>query len=75
MGLTSRARPGIRSNPLLLTAIAGTLALQLPGIYLAPLRDLLGTHSLTVVELLFVGGLPALGYPTLKIVRRSGSAK
>ncbi|HET9172293.1 MAG TPA: cation-transporting P-type ATPase [Actinospica sp.] len=75
VGLASRARPGTRSNPLLPAAIAGALALQLAGIYLAPLRELLGTRPLGAVELLVVGALSALGYPALKLVRRVGSAR
>jgi Ca2+-transporting ATPase len=73
VGLASRARPGTRANPLLPAAIAGALGLQLAGLYLAPLRDLLGTHPLTAAELLVVCAVSAIGYPTLKIVRRIGA--
>ncbi|WP_349261604.1 cation-transporting P-type ATPase [Actinocrinis sp.] len=69
VGLASRARPGTRSNPLLPIAILGALALQLAGLYLAPLRDLLGTQPLTAFELLVVGGLSILGYVALKLDR------
>ncbi|HTJ72232.1 MAG TPA: cation-transporting P-type ATPase, partial [Actinospica sp.] len=67
VGLASRARPGTRTNPLLPAAIAGALALQLAGLYLAPLRDLLGTHPLTALELLVVCAASTLGYPALKL--------
>ncbi len=69
VGLASRARPGTRSNPLLPIAILSALALQLAGLYLAPLRDLLGTQPLTAFELLMVGGLSILGYIALKLDR------
>jgi len=75
VGLASRARPGTRANPLLPAAIAGALALQLAGLYLAPLRDLLGTQPLTGLELLVVAVLSALGYPTLKIVQHVGAGR
>ena len=69
VGLASRARPGTRANPLLPIAIAGALALQLAGLYLAPLRDLLGTEPLTAFELLAVSALSTLGYAALKLDR------
>ena len=69
VGLASRARPGTRTNPLLPAAIAGALALQLAGLYLAPLRDLLGTRPLTAFELLVVCALSVLGYAALKLDR------
>ncbi|MBR7825599.1 cation-transporting P-type ATPase [Actinospica sp. MGRD01-02] len=75
VGLASRARPGTRANPLLPAAIAGALALQLAGLYLAPLRHLLGTQPLTGLELLVVSVLSALGYPALKIVQRIGAGR
>src|SRR5947209_9467860 len=43
VALGSRARPGTRANPMLLAAVAGALLLQFAGLYLPPLRDLLGT--------------------------------
>ena len=69
VGLASRARPGTRANPLLPAAIAGALALQLAGLYLGPLRDLLKTQPLTAFELLVVCALSALGYAALKLDR------
>jgi P-type Ca2+ transporter type 2C len=70
VGLASRARPGTRANPLLPAAIAGALALQLAGLYLAPLRDLLKTEPLSALELLVVCALSTLGYVALKLDRR-----
>jgi Ca2+-transporting ATPase len=65
----SRARPGTRANPLLPTAVTGALLLQLAGLYLPPLRDLLGTEPLAVTDLLTVGALSTLGYVALKLDR------
>jgi Ca2+-transporting ATPase len=70
VGLASRARPGTRTNPLLPAAIAGALALQLAGLYLAPLRDLLTTQPLTALELLVVCAASTLGYAALKLDHR-----
>ena len=44
VALGSRARPGTWANPMLLVAVAAALALQVAGVYLPPLRDLLGTE-------------------------------
>jgi Ca2+-transporting ATPase len=67
VGLASRARPGTRSNPLLPIAIAGALGLQLAGLYLAPLRDLLGTRPLSLLELAVVCAASVLGYIAFKL--------
>ena len=69
VGLASRARPGTWSNPLPPIAIAGAFALQLAGLYLAPLRDLLKTQPLTLLDLLVVCAASTLGYAALKLDR------
>jgi Ca2+-transporting ATPase len=69
VGLASRARPGTWSNPLLPIAIAGAFALQLAGLYLAPLRALLKTQPLTLMDLAVVCALSTLGYAALKLDR------
>jgi Ca2+-transporting ATPase len=67
--VASRARPGTRANPLLPAAVTGALVLQLAGLYLPPLRDLLGTEPLSAADLLIVGALSTLGYAALKLDR------
>jgi Ca2+-transporting ATPase len=69
VGVASRARPGTRANPLLPAAIAGALLLQLAGIYLPVLRDLLKTEPLDAMELAVVFALSTLGYVALKLDR------
>jgi Ca2+-transporting ATPase len=69
VALASRARPGTRTNPLLPIAVAGALLLQLAGLYLPPLQDLLGTEALTASDLLVVCVLSVLGYAALKLDR------
>jgi P-type Ca2+ transporter type 2C len=65
----SRARPGTRANPLLLLAVAGALALQFAGLYLPPLRDLLGTHPLSIVDIAVCVALSTLGYVAIRLDR------
>lgn len=67
VGLASRARPGTRSNPLLPLAIAGALCLQLAGLYVPLLRDLLDTRPLSLLELTVVCALSVLGYVAFKL--------
>jgi Ca2+-transporting ATPase len=69
VAVASRARPGTLANPLLPAAVAGALALQLAGLYLPPLRELLGTEPLSLPDLLIVGALSTLGYAALKLDR------
>jgi Ca2+-transporting ATPase len=69
VAIASRARPGSRANPLLPAAVASALLLQLAGLYLPPLRDLLGTEPLSVPDLLIVCALSTLGYAALKLDR------
>ncbi|HVQ93500.1 MAG TPA: cation transporting ATPase C-terminal domain-containing protein, partial [Mycobacteriales bacterium] len=67
--LGSRARPGTWTNPLLLAAVAAALLLQLAGIYLPPLRELLSTQPLAVADLAIVCALATLGYAAIRLDR------
>ncbi|WP_062356580.1 cation-translocating P-type ATPase [Herbidospora yilanensis] len=69
VALGSRARPGTRANPLLPIAVAGALALQLAGLYLPPLRDLLGTRPLAAGDLMIVAAVSVLGYAAVRLDR------
>jgi Ca2+-transporting ATPase len=70
VALGSRSRLRTRANPMLPVAIASALALQLAGLYLPPLRDLLGTRPLTGPELALVIVLSTLGYAAVRLDRR-----
>jgi P-type Ca2+ transporter type 2C len=65
----SRVRPGTLANPALLAAIAMALALQVAGLYVPFLRDLLHTQPLPVTDLLIVGALSCLGYAAVRLDR------
>ena len=70
VALGSRARPGTWANPMLLVAVAGALALQFAGLYLPPLRDLLGTRPLPPLDLLIVCVAATAGYAAIRFDRR-----
>jgi Ca2+-transporting ATPase len=70
VAIGSRARPGTRNNPMLLVAVAGALTLQVAGVYLPPLRHLLGTAPLSIVELVVIGALATLGYAAVRLDRK-----
>ena len=65
----SRARPGTWANPMLLIAVAGALGLQVVGVYLPPLQHLLGTQSLSMMDLFIVGVTATLGYAAIRLDR------
>jgi P-type Ca2+ transporter type 2C len=69
VAIGSRARPGTRANPLLLVAVAGALLLQLAGLYLPVLRDLLGTEPVALPDLLVICALSSLGYAAVRLDR------
>ncbi|MDR8411699.1 cation-translocating P-type ATPase [Nonomuraea sp. 3-1Str] len=69
VALGSRTRPGTLANPMLLLAVAGALVLQLAGLYLPPLQELLGTEPLAPGDLLIVGALSILGYAAVRLDR------
>jgi Ca2+-transporting ATPase len=65
----SRVRPGTLANPALPAAIAAALALQVAGLYVPFLRDLLHTQPLPVNDLLIVCVLSCLGYAAVRLDR------
>jgi cation transport ATPase-like protein len=69
VALGSRARPGTLANPLLPAAVAAALALQLAGLYLPFLRDLLHSQPLTRTDLAVVFALSTLGYAAVRLDR------
>jgi Ca2+-transporting ATPase len=69
VALGSRTRPGTLANPMLLLAVAGALVLQLAGLYLPPLQELLGTEPLAPGDLLIVTTLSVLGYAAVRLDR------
>lgn len=69
VALGSRARPGTWANPMLLVAVAAALGLQVGGVYLPPLRGLLGTQPVSPMDLLIVGAAATLGYAAIRLDR------
>ncbi|MEV6160204.1 cation-transporting P-type ATPase [Nonomuraea sp. NPDC052129] len=69
VALGSRTKPGSLANPMLLLAVAGAFVLQLAGLYLPPLRELLGTEPLALGDLLIVTALSTLGYAAVRLDR------
>ncbi|YCK39629.1 cation-translocating P-type ATPase [Actinomadura sp. ATCC 39365] len=69
VALGTRTRPGTLANPMLLLAVGGAFVLQLAGIYLPALRELLGTRPLAPGDLLVVVALSALGYAAARLDR------
>ncbi|GAA1912706.1 cation-translocating P-type ATPase [Streptomyces sodiiphilus] len=70
VALGSRARPGTRTNPFLLLAVAAALGLQVAGVYLPGLQEILGTEALPLTELLVACALSAVGYAGMRAMRR-----
>ncbi|QYC40876.1 Calcium-transporting ATPase 1 [Nonomuraea coxensis DSM 45129] len=69
VALGSRARPGSTANLMLPLAVAGALVLQLAGLYVPLLRDLLGTEPLSAGDLLVAAALSVLGYAAARLDR------
>jgi len=69
VALGSRARPGTLANPVLLLAVAGALLLQLAGLYLPPLQQLLHTQPPAPLDLVAVTAASALGYAAIRLDR------
>ena len=65
-----RARPGTWQNPFLLWATATALALQIAGVYLPWLQDLLGTTALNWPQLAAVSTTAAIGYLAARVQTR-----
>jgi Ca2+-transporting ATPase len=70
VAIGSRSRPRSRANPLLPIAVASALLLQVAGLYLPALRDLLETVPLSAAELLTVAALSLLGFAAIVADRR-----
>jgi Ca2+-transporting ATPase len=64
-----RARPGTWANPFLLAAVAVAFVLQLAGIYLPLLRDLLETKALHPAEATAICGVAVASYLAARAVR------
>ncbi|MEV0632516.1 cation-translocating P-type ATPase [Nonomuraea wenchangensis] len=69
VALGSRARPGSTANLMLPLAVAGALVLQLAGLYVPLLRELLSTEPLAAADLLIVAALSFLGYAAARLDR------
>ncbi|MEZ7131553.1 cation-translocating P-type ATPase [Nonomuraea sp. AD125B] len=69
VALGSRARPGSTANLMLPLAVAGALVLQLAGLYVPLLRELLGTEPLAAGDLVVVAVLSLLGYAAARLDR------
>ncbi|MGW5156319.1 cation-translocating P-type ATPase [Nonomuraea wenchangensis] len=69
VALGSRARPGSTANLMLPLAVAGALVLQLAGLYVPLLRELLGTEPLAAGDLIVVAVLSLLGYAAARLDR------
>jgi P-type Ca2+ transporter type 2C len=65
----SRVRPWYAGRPALPAAIAMALALQVAGLYVPFLRDLLHTQPLSAADLLVVCALSCLGYAAVRLDR------
>ncbi|MFW6723900.1 cation-translocating P-type ATPase [Streptomyces sp. MAR4 CNY-716] len=70
VALGSRARPGTVANPFLLVAVGTALGLQIAGVYLPPLRELLGTEPLPLTDLLIVCAASGLGLVVMRLQAR-----
>ncbi|MFE3794862.1 cation-translocating P-type ATPase [Nocardia tengchongensis] len=69
VAIGSRSRLRSWANPMLLVAVGVALVLQLAGLYLPPLQELLGTRPLNGIDLLIVTGLSVLGYAATRLDR------
>jgi ABC-2 type transport system permease protein len=69
VALGSRARPGTRTNPMLLAAVAAAPALQFAGLYVPVLNQLLGTEPVPLLDLLAICALSSLGYAAIRLDR------
>ena len=69
VALGLRPRQLTTKNPLLLVAVAGSLLLAVAGLYLPPLRDLLGLHGLPPTDLLTAVGVATVGWLGARLTR------
>jgi Ca2+-transporting ATPase len=74
VALAVRARPaqGRPGNPGLFAAVALSALLQVAGVLVQPLRDLLGTDPLTAADLLACAAVSVLPGLALRLLRRGG---
>jgi Ca2+-transporting ATPase len=72
LAVRARTAPGSRRNWSLLGAVALSGALQIGGVLLTPLQNLLGTRALTLPELLACAAVAAIPGLALWIIRRAG---
>lgn len=70
VALGSRARPGTLANPFLLVAVGAALTLQAAGVYLPPLRELLGTEPLPPIDLVVACLVSGLGHVVMRLQTR-----
>jgi Ca2+-transporting ATPase len=70
LAVRAQAKPGTARNWSLLGAVALSAVLQVAGVLLAPLQALLGTESLTAMELLACAAIAALPGLALHLLRR-----
>ncbi|GAA4629346.1 hypothetical protein GCM10023196_049730 [Actinoallomurus vinaceus] len=70
VALGSRSRLRSWANPMLLAAVASAFVLQLAGLYLPPLREMLGTQPLNGPDLLVVIVLSILGFVAVRLDRK-----
>lgn len=54
---------------MLLVAVTGALVLQLAGVYLPSLQNLLGRQALSLVEIAICCALSTLGYAAIRLDR------
>ena len=69
IALGVRAKPGSWTNPFLLLAVAAAFGLQLAGIYLPWLQELLETSALSAKEVGSICALSVVGYLAARVAR------
>jgi Ca2+-transporting ATPase len=67
VALALRARHSGRGNPFLLLAIAVSFGLVLAGVYVPVLRDLLGTTTLSALEVVVATAIGAVGWAATRV--------
>ena len=69
VAIGSRARPGTRTNPMLLVAVAGCFVLQIAGLYVPILQTFLHTQPVAPADLAIATTLACLGYAAIRLDR------
>ncbi len=70
VALALRARPRTWSNPFLIAAVAAAALLQLAGVYVPFLAEVLGTEPLPATDLAVAAALSVAGYVGIHLDRR-----